>query len=251
MKRLTFILLTGIVAILGCNISNTSTKKSSIEFDTIYTNVNGKGINLQIDFEGGKEKTYPSFVFWLETTDGKYIQTLYTTKSVATGVYGHGSDGIGKWKTVEGEAIRPASLPYWLHKRGIFSRDSLLVPTMEFPVPDAYTGATPKSDFILDTKSDIELGDKFVVLMEINQPWDWNEFWTNNKYPDNSDYKTSCQPSLIYSVTIDLKSDETEYYLNPVGHGHYAGENGRLYTDLSTITTALQIVKKVKVTVVK
>jgi len=246
-----FIILSIITTILisSCNTSIRKTTKDKIQTDTIYTNINGKGIELLIDFEKGDKHNYPSFVFWLETTEGKFLQTLYITKSVATGVFGHGSDGDGKWKNESGEAIRPASLPYWLHKRGIFSRDSLLVPTMEFPIADAYTGATPKNNFVLLTKSDGDLNSKFVLLLEINQPWDWNEFWTNDKYPDNSNYKTSCQPSLIYAVTIDLDSNEKEYYLNPIGHGHYAGENGRLYTDLSTITTALDIVKKIKVEV--
>jgi len=206
-------------------------------------------LELTIEFESGKKHNYPSFVFWIETTEGKFIQTLYTTKSVATGTFGHAADGDGKWKNEEGEAIRPASLPYWLNKRGVISRDTLLVPTKELPIPDAYTGATPSSNFVLKTKSDKTLDSKFVLLMEINQPWDWNEFWTNNKYPDNSNYKTSCQPSVVYAVSIDLDSDETEYYLNPIGHGHYAGENGRLYTDLSTMTTALQIAKKIKVNI--
>jgi hypothetical protein len=249
MKQFITISIFLLFLILGCKISNESILNSKIESDTIYTNINGKGFDLLIDFIPGESHNYPSFVFWIEDISGKYIQTLYTTKSIATGVFGHGADGPGKWKTVEGEAIRPASLPYWLHKRGIFSRDTLLVPTMEFPIPDAYTGATPTSDFVLKTKSDNTLESKFVLLLEINQPWDWNEYWTNSKYPDNADYKTSCQPSIIYSVVIDLNSDVTEYFLNPIGHGHYAGENGRLYTDLTTLTTALDIVKKVKVVI--
>jgi len=56
----------------------------------------------------------------------------------------------------------------------------------------------------------------------------------------------SCQPSLIYAVTINPNSDE-EYFMNPIGHGHYAGKDGNLYTDLGSFTTALNIVKKVNV----
>jgi polyphosphate kinase len=39
------------------------------------------------------------------------------------------------------------------------------------------------------------------------------------------------------------------YTLNPIGHGHYAGKDGKLYTDLSTFTTALQIATEIKVVV--
>jgi polyphosphate kinase len=40
-----------------------------------------------------------------------------------------------------------------------------------------------------------------------------------------------------------------EYTLNPIGHGHYAGKDGLLYTDLSTFTTALKIAQSIKVVV--
>ena len=41
--------------------------------------------------------------------------------------------------------------------------------------------------------------------MEINQNWDWNEYWTNDKYPDDENYKMSCQPALVYEAVIDSK----------------------------------------------
>ncbi len=84
--------------------------------------------------------------------------------------------------------------------------------------------------------------------MEINQPWDFNEFWNSSKYEGNRHYKSSCQPSLVYAVTIDTDAPG-EYFLNPIGHGHYAGEDGKLYTDISTFTSALQIVQKISVIV--
>ncbi|HDP68410.1 MAG TPA: hypothetical protein ENN20_07935 [Candidatus Marinimicrobia bacterium] len=85
--------------------------------------------------------------------------------------------------------------------------------------------------------------------MEINQTWDSNHYWTNNKYPDDLEYFTSLQPALVYAVTIDLDSGISEYFLNPIGHSHYSGKNGLLYTDLTTFTTALQIAKKIIVRV--
>jgi len=243
MKQLFLIL--SVILLFSCNINKNVTKSIS-GCDTIYSNINGKGINIIFNVEAGEAHNYPSFVFWIEDSEGNYIQTLFTTKSVATGIFGHGSDGEGKWKNEAGEAIRPASLPYWMHKRGI-EKNGSYVPLNETVVPDAYTGATPKADFMLTAKTDSKPMDKFKIMFEINQPWDWNEYWITNKYPDNLIYKTSCQPSIIYSVSVDLKSGVTEYYLNPIGHGHYAGEDGILYTDLSTITTALNIVKKIKV----
>jgi hypothetical protein len=89
----------------------------------------------------------------------------------------------------------------------------------------------------------------FRILFEVNQPWDSNDFWTNDKYPDNFDYKTSLQPALVYAVTVSASSAGKTMYLNPIGHSHPWGETGELFTDLTTITTAREIFSKVAVTV--
>ena len=34
-----------------------------------------------------------------------------------------------------------------------------------------------------------------------------------------------------------------------IGHSHYSGKDGNLYPDLSTLTTAVQIVKSIKVVI--
>jgi hypothetical protein len=82
--------------------------------------------------------------------------------------------------------------------------------------------------------------------MEVNQAWDWNKFWTNNKYPDNPAYKHSAQPALIYAVSVD-KSGES-YYLNPIGHADPKGESGKLYTNLNSLTSAKHIFETIKIT---
>ena len=210
-------------------------------------NQEGKGLSFEIDFLKGKAHNHPSFAFWIEDLDGNYIQTLFVTQFVATGMYAHGQLEPGKWKNVEGPAERPASLPYWLHKRNIKNKKGTLLPTPDEPVPDAYTAATPKADFVLKTKADGQLPMKFCLLMEINQPWDSNSFWNNAKYPGNWDYRASLQPALVYAATIDLSGREKEYLLNPIGHSHWSGENGKLYTDITSITTAKEIVKQVVV----
>jgi hypothetical protein len=88
-------------------------------------------------------------------------------------------------------------------------------------------------------------------LFEINQSWDWNEYWTNSKFPDDEQYKTSSQPALIYEAIIDLNSGNKEYEMQAIGHSHYSGKDGNLYTDLSTITTALEIVNKIIIRIKK
>lgn len=212
--------------------------------DTLETNINGKGVQFVIEFEKGKKHHYPLMVFWIEDVNGKYIQPVYVPKSVATGVYQYADTVKGEWQS--GERRLPATLPYWSHKRGIKAKDGLYMPDPETPVPDAYSGATPQGNFLLNTKTDKKL-EKFVLLMEINRFFDFNDYYTNMAFAKVPGYKTSGQPALVYAVTVDLNNPIKEYYLNPIGHSHIGGQDGLLYTDLSKITTALQMVKSIKV----
>jgi hypothetical protein len=222
----------------ACKSSRVQEEPQRLE---INSNIEGKGPALFLDFSKGDAHNHPSFVLWAENTDGKFIQTLFISRAVGTSVYDHGDPSSGNWKP--GEIRRPATLPYWAHRRNIKASDGLFVPSLENPVPDAYTGATPAGDFGIYTRFDAQPPRQFSILFEINQTWDWNEYWTNNKYPDNEEYKTSCQPALVYMVEVDLDNPKPQYELKPIGHSHYAGETGELFKDLSTITTALDIIE--------
>jgi hypothetical protein len=82
--------------------------------------------------------------------------------------------------------------------------------------------------------------------MEVNQPWDANRYYTNNLYPDDNNYLTSLQPSLIYAVTVDPDNNET-LFMNPIGHGDPGGSSGKLFTNLTQITTAREIIHSVSI----
>jgi hypothetical protein len=172
--------------------------------------------------------------------DGKFLQNLYVPHSIARGIFEHGSTAGGKWS--EGEVRRPAALPYWGHKWGVQAPDGLYLPTPQDPLPDAVSGATPPGAFLLETALKSGVPGKFRVLLEINQAWDWNAYWNNNKFPGDREYATSCQPAVVYATTLDLSSGIRQADLLPIGHSHYAGRDGSLDPDLSTLTTALQIV---------
>lgn len=236
----------GLLVFLQSSFVENKKKKDK---ETIQANVNAGGTELAFTLIAGEEHNHPTFAFWLEDLEGNFVQELFVTKSLSTGVYGHGQKAPGVWKQESGEARRPATLPYFLHQRGVEAPDGTYLPTPENPIPDAYSGATPAADFDLLTKSNQKLSGKFKILFEVNQTWDWNEFWHNSKYPEDADYKTSCQPALVYAVTIDFDNLMEYYVLNPIGHSHYSGKDGLLYTDVSTITTAKNIFKKVEVRV--
>ena len=77
------------------------------------------------------------------------------------------------------------------------------LPTEAHPVPDAYTGATPPGNFLISTYTDQPLPPNIFIYFEINQTWDWNQFWNNSRYPDDTDYQSSCQPALVYRARAD------------------------------------------------
>lgn len=216
--------------------------------DHISSNPEGKGPSLEIEMIRGEGHNHPLMAIWVEDLNGSFVQTLYVAESIGKGVFKHGDSSRGFW--MPGEIRRPAALPYWGHKRGIRADDGLYIPTPEDPVADAYSGPTPDKSFILHTRLDEPGLNQFRVLFEINQTWDWNEYWTNNKYPDDEEYKTSCQPALVYAATIDLDRSEQEYQLEIIGRSHHSGADGNLYDDIETLTTALHIAEGIYVRVV-
>lgn len=207
----------------------------------------GTGTQITLKFQKGKEHNHPLFAVWLADSTGNYIQTLYVSESIGKGVFKHAKQSKRKWEA--GEIQRPAALPYWAHKRNILNKLGTFLPTPDEPIVDAHTGATPQSSFILELFTDKKLNGKYQIYLELNQSWDWNEYWTNNKFPDDKEYKTSSQPALIYSANIDTNNKNKEIELKPVGRSSYSGADGKLYTDLKTITTALKIAKKITIIV--
>jgi len=241
MNRLTLLIPLAVLA-LSCSNSRVPVEESP---DHITSNPRGLGQALEIEMIKGDGHNHPLMVIWVESPDGKFIQTLYVAESIGKGVFLHGDASRGFW--MPGEIQRPAALPYWSHKRGIKNENGLYLPTPSSPVPDAYTGPTPGQSFILHTKLDEPGVRKFKLLFEINQTWDWNEYWTNNKFPNDEEYKTSCQPALVYSASIDLDDPQEKYEMKAIGRSHHSGANGELFTDLETLTTALHIAEEIVV----
>lgn len=239
MKRIIF--LTAIIAIVASCTNRAKTKINETP-EVHQTTPFNEGIPVSIHFDKGDEYYHPLIVFWVEDTDGNYVQTLYATKSIATGTFRYGVADGKKWS--EGERRRPAALPYWGHKRGFKAPDGLYIPSPENPLPDAITGATPTNNFVINSLINPEVK-KFTIYMEINQTWDWNQHWHNNLYPNDDEYKTSCQPALVYRAEVDLTSTQKSFILKPIGHSHPSGKTGELFTDLSTFTTALKIAGEV------
>ena len=245
MIKKTILIVSVIAAVAAMMINSCRSSRTGVQHvstDTIYTAQHDEGHPIEFHFQKGSKHNYPLMALWVTDTNYNYLQTLYVAESIAKGIFNYGETSMGKW--MPGPIRRPAALPVWAHSRGIPEEDSLFVPTVETPVADAYTGATPLNDFVIYSRIQDTSKHTFDVYFEINQSWDWNEYWTNNKFPGDIEYKTSCQPSLVYRARINTNEKQEVYELGLIGHGHYSGDDGEIYTDLSTFTTALEITRK-------
>ena len=112
------------------------------------------------------------------------------------------------------------------------------------PVPDAITGPTPKTAFMMNAGSDLRPQGRVIIKAEINQTGDWNENWTNNRFPGDVEYGTSAQPALVYAAEVDMEQPGIEISFKPIGHSHPSGADGLLNNDLRSLTTAMGIAGK-------
>ncbi|WP_422359660.1 hypothetical protein [Reichenbachiella sp.] len=218
----------------------------SFDYQLIKVNEALSSSALAIEVKKGSAFNYPLFAIWLEDSAGNYVETLYISRVIASGVFDYGIKEGGVWKP--SVKRRPEALPYWSHKRNILAEDGYYVPLTQAADLDGVSGATPTDNFIIQTKSERSMN-QYRVLMEVNQSYDWNEFYNEDKFPEDEIYSGSGQvgqPSLIYSSDL-LDGDQSERYelLHLAGHGHHSGRNGNLYSDMSRITTAKEIVDRV------
>lgn len=230
-----------ISAMLMLNVC--SCEKEDLQFETDDISVKIiEGDNWIHDFPlflGMNLKNPPQFAIWLEDTEGNYISTLFATKKIATEA----------WKSNDGNR-RKEALPHWCYQRGIIYDDGLYLPTKEEPLIDGITGATPKAGIELKVEP-AEYLRQFILKVELNHSIDFNDSFPKNAKEGDLNYSGgdmgSGQPALVYSILIDLDSNIKEYTLQLIGHSSPDGTNGNVYEDLSGITSADKIVKKIVV----
>ena len=226
----------------------------SLDYEFIDILVSEPKYNFEIELKKGQSYEYPLIAVWIEDSLDNYLQTIYISKTIGSGTYRMAKQAGNKW--VSGKLRRPEALPRWSHQRGIKAEDGLFVPLYNSIDLDGVSGATPGNNFIISTGTDISLPSHFKIYFEINESFDWNEYYSKNSFPDDTIYSGSGnvgQPALVYSTEISTdKLDEQKYYLMKiVGHSHYSGGNGKIYTNLDSITTALDIVDRLLVRIEK
>lgn len=192
-------------------------------------------------FLGINKKNPPQIAIWLEDMQGRYLSTVYVTHKIAT----------QSWQAA-GKNRRKEALPHWCYSRGIKYEDGLYLPTKKEPFTDGLTGATPHSGFdvCLQPVADLK---QFRIKIEINHSTDFNEAYPKSAREGDDNYsggeKGSGQPAVVYAADIDLTSRGTSYAAKLIGHSSPDGSNGEIYSDTSSLTTALQIVKQITITI--
>ncbi len=78
--------------------------------------------------------------------NGKYVETIFVTKSYASGIYGYEMVGDSVWRSVSGKSIQPAALPYWTYKKGKINGKTY-VPTPDNPFVDGLYRSNTKTKF--------------------------------------------------------------------------------------------------------
>lgn len=192
-------------------------------------------------FLGINKKNPPQLAIWIEDAGGKYVSTLYATHKIAT----------QSWQASGGNRRREA-LPHWCYSRGVRYADGLYLPTKREPLTDGISGATPQSGFDVKLLPGQDLK-HFVVKIEVNHSTDFNDAYPQSAKAGEPGYSGgkhgSGQPAVVYAVEVDLLSGAKEFEAVLMGHSTPDGASGEVDPDVSQLTSALRIVKRITVRV--
>lgn len=248
----------GTVMDFGAKQKATAKKEINVsEYEIVEMNTN-KEVKLSIDLLRAEHYWHPQMAIWLEDANGNYLETLFVSKATAKGLFFGGRSkenfkNFDETKDAVGTYRRVNALPVWSHKRGVKYADGMYVPSSQDDFPDAITGATITDNFKLLTS--IQKRTKFRLKIELNVAFDDNEFYSEFDFPEDEVYHSGTgqlgQPSIVFESPINLEEAQKYYLMKLVGHGHHSGQTGVLYTDMSTLTTAKEIVERIVVGVHK
>lgn len=237
-QTMTFSIITALLACCGCRKELLTYEQGDL---TVRIEQGSEWLHDFPLFLGIKKKNPPQIAVWIEDTEGHYLSTVYAAYKIAT----------QSWTAAGGNRRREA-LPHWCHQRGIRYADGLYLPTHNEPLTDGMTGATPRSGFDLRLTPNERLR-RFVVKIEVNHSTDFNDFYPRSVGEGEPGYSGgkygSGQPALVYAVQVDLDSDAREFEASPVGHSSPDGSDGETDPDLSTLSTALDIVHRITVSI--
>lgn len=230
-----------------------------------------QGPKITIDLRQGPYFAWPQYAIWIEDMQGNFIQPIFVTSKLANNnfvnkvakkdhdavftshVFLSGDIDLkatfdaGIYPESKAERARPESLPVFLHKYQQSSASKRLIPDGDDAIADAYSGATITQSFLL-TANLKKPRRRFKVRLEINNSFDFNEYYSSDRFPDDDVYSGngySAQPSLVYEASLDLDNLNSLTPMALIGRGHHSGKDGEIYQDLENITTALDMIDRI------
>lgn len=198
--RLTFkavlFVLYSCVLLTGCKPDN-RTAGTKIDLTETLNDPNTSRLifNFKLNKDVYESSDYgepPQMAIWIESEDGRNIQTVFVTYMTAKAAW------IGKTEC-------PVSLPYWA---GRWNKETKTTghPTADHPVVDAVTGATPEDE--LSVKAVVPYGSRWNCFIEVNIASDFSE-----EYPPYvagmPDPQMNGQPSAIFKGHISANDGES------------------------------------------
>ena len=158
----------------------------------------------------------PQVAIWLETADGKYLETLFVTRRGAEKA----------WRAAP-KSGRPEALPVWNHLH-------------ETEVDDV-SAATSQSGVQKAVRiSDNLAPGTYRVVLETNRSYDYNDVFPKK-------LGVNGQPSVIYRADITIGQGPVDMEFQPVGQGDPAGLDGQITEGLEGLDTALQLFSDLRV----
>jgi hypothetical protein len=186
----------------------------------------------------------PQMAFWIETVDGEFVTNIFVTQRSAK------NDWLGEPSEIPKTAF---ALPVWWHRMqhaGRKGKKSQTAPDAgTVTVPDAVSGATPKTSFSREivVPETLKPGN-YVVWAEINAPLDYNETYTENARKGNEHfYSRSGQPSTVWYGVLKIGEKNDRLGLRLRGCGNPSGADGEVHKVKSSLTSARDIVSEITV----
>lgn len=210
----------------------------SLSADNLTISVK-KGSFFKNTFKSGliPVKSFPQIAIWIEEQDETFIRSLFVTKKTAENSYKKNLDGS-----------RKSSLPIWMHKRDIKNSSGGYWPTKDAPLPDAISGATPKTDFSKNFNiSNDEIKRGVILRVEVNNANDFNDSYHENVHEGSefNNNNVNGQPSLVYQISLSEKLYGGEFELHLEGSGSASGNSGYVNWEAPEVTTAKEIIKRI------
>jgi len=178
----------------------------------------------------------PTFAIWLENPDNGRTYTAYATRRIAT----------GDW---EGKADVPVALPLWseINKAEKKDRSSDAGTASDEIIS---SGATPLPGYFR-TRVRVKPRSKWICCIEYNLSGDFNEAYPEfNPETKIEDEYSSGQPALLYKSEIGAVKDRV-FIPELTGMCVFDTEGKVLVVPLQGITTALEVLDEISISVVK